>query len=331
MEFPRIEKQTKSFDELVQLFDDAFNRIIFEANHPEAHEGTYYFFNKRGKRLRPVLCMMTFEMLGGRAENAIHTAIALELFHSFTLIHDDILDDAATRRGQESVFKKFGLGNAIVTGDSVMIEAYKQLAAQEHTNISGLISQFNETSIHVLEGQQLDTDLENKVGVSEDDYLNMISYKTAALFGACLKMGGLLAGAPAQQLTYLYQTGKNLGMAFQLMDDYLDAFGSEAVFGKKIGGDILQNKNTILAVTAWSRADELMKDELLKLRRLENPEEKIHRTLEIFRITNAGDAAKDKMKEYFEKALDNLGKIDVPEENKHTLKQCFQDILQRTQ
>ncbi len=234
-----------TFKELVSSFAERFAVRHFPGTPVTLYEPGEYFLAIGGKRIRPVMCLMGNELFADMNPDAWHTATAIELFHNFTLIHDDIMDKASLRRGVETVHMKYGSNTALLTGDVMMIQAYEYLNRIHSPHLHRILQLFNKTAREVCEGQQLDIDFETMESVSLDAYIEMISLKTSVLLAASLEIGAILGGASEGNCRHIYEFGKNLGIAFQVQDDYLDAFGDPEKFGKDVGGDIRQNKKNV--------------------------------------------------------------------------------------
>jgi geranylgeranyl diphosphate synthase, type II len=230
-----------SFLELSKLFEDKFNTRHFPAHTETLYNPAQYILGIGGKRIRPVCVLLGNELFDEITEDAYHAATAIELFHNFSLIHDDIMDKAPVRRGMETVHIKYGESTALLAGDVMFVKAYEYLNKIQPANLQKVLHLFNITASQVCEGQQLDMDFEKKDMVSFDEYVNMITLKTSVLVAASLQLGAIMGGAGAGSQQHLYEFGKNLGIAFQVQDDYLDAFGNPDKFGKLVGGDILAN------------------------------------------------------------------------------------------
>ena len=224
-----------------------------------------YIINLGGKRLRPILTLMSCDLFGGDRLEALDAALAIEMFHNFSLVHDDIMDDASLRRGKKTVHEKWNLNTGILSGDAMLILAYKFFENYQGVMFKSLISLFSKTAIEVCEGQQYDIEFESRTNVAIPEYLKMIEYKTAVLVGASMKMGAIVAKAPIKDQDAIYEFGKYLGIAFQLQDDYLDSFGDSKTFGKQIGGDIVENKKTYLYLKAMELSNSEVKSTLLNL------------------------------------------------------------------
>src|SRR6185436_6052634 len=317
-----------SFKELTEQFSERFNISHFPIQPKSLYEANHYFLGLGGKRIRPVMCLMGNEMFDEINPDAWHVATAIELFHNFTLIHDDIMDAAPLRRGLQTVHQKFGTSTALLAGDVMLVVAYEYLNKIHTGCIRPIINLFSKTAKQVCEGQQLDMDFEKSHFVSLDDYLKMIELKTSVLLAASLHMGAILGGAGEGNSNHLYQFGKNLGIAFQVQDDYLDAFGDPEKFGKTAGGDIRQNKKTFLLIHAFETADAQQKGELNILIG-ENASDKVERVLKIFRDCNVDDWAKQLKQEYLNKALHHLDEIAVLSARKKPLLELANFLIQR--
>lgn len=298
-------------------------------------EGLYqpiaYTLEQGGKRLRPMLALMSAQTFGGDPDKALPAAIAIEIFHNFTLLHDDIIDEAPLRRGRETVYKKWNINTAILSGDTMFAIAYGQLCSSETAMLPALMKVFTKTAIEVCEGQQYDIDFETSGDVSIDAYLNMIRLKTAVLLAASLKIGAITANASEADADRIYSFGENLGIAFQLQDDLLDAFGNEEVFGKKTGGDILTNKKTYLYLKALECAaadDRKMLAELYSRRDMEDGE-KIGKVLQIFRRADIEKQTEELIMDYFNRAILLFAEINLSEEAKKPLLSLAETMLKR--
>ncbi len=315
-----------SFNELVTLFEDKLNNIMPFPERPNTlYEPCRYFMTIGGKRVRPVLALMANELFGELTEDAWRAAMGVELFHNFTLIHDDIMDKAPLRRGKTTVHERNGLTAGILCGDVMAIYAYDQLAHIK-TNLPQVLHLFNKTSIEVCEGQQLDMDFETRNDVSIEEYIEMITLKTSVLLACSLKMGALLGGATEGNANKLYEFGKNLGIAFQLRDDYLDAFST--ITGKQQGGDIKSNKKTYLLLKAQENANELQYQAINAL--LERDDEsKVPAMLALYTNTGADEACKQEIARYSQLAFDCLEDAAVQGVRKKHLHDLAEYLLTR--
>jgi geranylgeranyl diphosphate synthase type II len=268
------------------------------------------------------------ELFNEITPDAYNVATAIELFHNFTLIHDDIMDKAPLRRGVQTVHAKFGDSTALLSGDVMLVMAYEYLNRIKTHYLHEVLSIFNKTAIHVCEGQQLDMDFEKKEEVNFEEYLNMIILKTSVALAASLQVGGLLGGAGAGNQKHLFEFGKNLGIAFQLQDDYLDAFGDPSKFGKQTGGDILANKKTFLLIHAMEVAAGRQAEELKNLLET-NPPDKINKVLQIFKQCNVDEWARKLKEKYLQTAINHLEEIAVLSQRKEPLKALAEFLIQR--
>lgn len=277
-----------------------------------------YIMEDGGKRLRPVLTLMAYNLYRDDIEKALKSAIGIEIFHNYTLLHDDVMDDAELRRGRQTVHKKWNSNVAILSGDAAAITAYKYIETVEDPYLRLVIDGFNQVAMDVCKGQQYDMEFETRDDVSEEEYIQMIYLKTSVLIAGSMRHGALIAGAPEHEYKALYDFGGYLGLVFQLQDDYLDVYGDVEEFGKKIGGDILCNKKTYLLIKAQELANEedrLALEEWMKKERF-NPEEKIREVTEIYNRAGVKEAVMSRIADYLEKSRVALEKIDVPEERK---------------
>ena len=318
----------QSFELLSQKFALHFEQSHFPSEPSSLYDPNRYFLQLGGKRIRPVLCLMGNELFDEINPDAWHVASAIELFHNFTLIHDDIMDKAPLRRGKETVHAKFGENTALLAGDVMLVAAYEYLNKTNASYIRSVISLFNKTATEVCEGQQLDMDFEKKDDVSLDDYLHMIELKTSVLLAASLKLGSILGGASQRNQMLLYEFGKKLGVAFQIQDDYLDAFGDPKKFGKQTGGDIKSNKKTFLLVQALSIANESQKKELKKLMD-GNANDKTEKVLQLFQDCKVNEWALQLKNKYLDEAFEHLEDVAVLSKRKEPLKEMAKFLVQR--
>lgn len=295
------------------------------------YEPIEYILQLGGKRLRPVLVLMSADIFGGGREKAMDAALAIEIFHNFSLVHDDIMDDASLRRGQQTVHEKWNINTGILSGDAMLINAYQLFENYPAEHFKPLAKLFTQTAIEVCEGQQYDVDFEERDDVTIDEYLKMIEYKTAVLVGAALKMGAIVSDASQDVQDKIYEFGRLLGVAFQIQDDYLDAFGDQAVFGKKIGGDIIENKKTYLYLKALELSDQSSADQLRHLYTIspEDSTNKIETAKQIFEDSGAKEATTKKIQAYTEEAFRYLERMDVSEKGKKFLIQFGTNLMNR--
>lgn len=310
----------------------AFMKEHFVEREPKnLYDPIHYILNVGGKRLRPTLTMLSANIFGEDYHKALYAALAVEIFHNFSLVHDDIMDEASLRRGQPTVHTKWNLNTGILSGDTMLILAYQYFEQYEPNIFQELAKIFSKTAIEVCEGQQYDVDFEKEVQVSTDQYLKMIAYKTAVLIGAALKMGAIIAQTTEENKQQIYDFGLALGIAYQLQDDYLDTFG-DVSFGKKIGGDILQNKKTLLYLKALEKGTPVQKQELYTLYTTQPKDEaeKITRVTELFVITQSHTYLREQVEIYTLKAFTILDALDVPNEKKEILKEFGKNLMNRT-
>lgn len=318
----------KSFDLLLQEFETHFTVRHFPAEPASLYNPAQYILQLGGKRVRPVCVLMGNELFDEIEEDTFHAATAVELFHNFSLIHDDIMDKAPLRRGKETVHTKYGESTALLAGDAMFVQAYVYLSKIKSDALQKVLPLFNKTALEVCEGQQLDMDFEQNASVSMQDYLNMITLKTSVLLAGSLKLGAILGGASKGNQDHLYEFGKNLGIAFQIQDDYLDAFGDPVKFGKQVGGDILSNKKTFLMIHALETASTDEKNQLEELMRT-NPFNKVEKVLKIFKQAGVDEWAMQLKNQYLEIAMKHLDDIAVMSKRKEPLQQLASFLIQR--
>jgi geranylgeranyl diphosphate synthase, type II len=320
----------KDFNSYIKYFEKHLNIQRFDNKPVELYEPIEYTLLLSGKRIRPVLTLMACELFDGDIENALPQAIAIELFHNFTLIHDDIMDNAPIRRGKKTVFKKWNSNIAILSGDTLFALAYQYVQLADKDILPEILSVFNKTAIEVCEGQQYDLNYEERTEVTVDEYIKMIRLKTAVLFGTSLKIGSLIGGATELDAKHLYDFGLNIGIGFQLKDDLLDTFGDETVFGKKTGGDILSNKKTFLYLHALEVASEQEKKLLISLYHQSNKDkDKVEKVKTIFDRLKINQAASKEIDKYFEKGIRCLEKVNAPKANKEKLLEVAHKMINR--
>ncbi len=314
-------------------FDKVLNHFIEELNiSPNSlYEPMRYIFSLGGKRIRPLLVYIANDLFNGNTSHADSPALAVEIFHNFSLIHDDIMDNAPLRRGKKTIHETWNTNVAILSGDALLIKAYQQLILAKQDCIAELISVFNKTALEVCEGQQFDMDFEQQNNVSLDAYMQMITLKTAVLLGAALKMGAITAKASSADAEHIYQFGKNLGIAFQLQDDLLDVFGNPDKFGKQVGGDIVSNKKTWLLIRALQDAsakDRAVLEKWINQKQF-SVEEKVTAFKSIYEKLNIKEKVENETKQYFEFAKSNLHAINANNIKKDKLLSFAENIMNR--
>lgn len=317
--------------ELQEIISAAFDTANYHFEPSSLYDPIKYMMDLGGKRLRPLLTLMSCDLFGGNIRDAIAPAMGLELFHNFTLLHDDIMDQAPIRRGKETVFKKWNTNSAILSGDTLFVMAYDYVSKTTPALLPGVLELFNDTARKVCEGQQYDMDYEYQSQVSIQDYILMIRLKTAVLISCSLKLGAIIARAPEHQARLIYDFGENLGLAFQLQDDYLDVFGEVSKFGKEIGNDIVTNKKTYLFLKAYELAGPDQLPSLSKYFRENSadPAEKVASITRIYRELQVDRLSRELIDDYFSKALETLSLIDVEEHKKQGLLDLARQMVDR--
>jgi geranylgeranyl diphosphate synthase, type II len=320
-----------SYSDCYHIIEKNLKALSFERHPEELYEPVRYTLSVGGKRIRPVLSLMAHALFNDDLDPVIMPAIGLEVFHNFTLLHDDIMDNASMRRNSPTVHVKWGQSTAILSGDAMLILAYQLIAKTDKKVLHEVLSVFNQTAMEVCEGQQLDMNYEKVSTLCVDDYLTMIRLKTAVLIAASLAIGGITSYAGDENINTLYQLGLNLGMAFQLQDDYLDVFANNRDFGKSVGGDILANKKTFLLTSALNVSNTDAKSELLKWMSKEyfDPEQKIRAVKQIYEDLNIPEMTRQRITEYHTKASDNLFTLKVSPDKKSELISFFNKIMSR--
>jgi geranylgeranyl diphosphate synthase type II len=320
-----------TLEQAQDIISQEFNQINFDKTPQDLYEPIRYVLSLGGKRIRPALVLMACNMFSDNIEKAKKPAIGLEIFHNFTLLHDDIMDNADLRRGHPTVHVKWNNNTGILSGDAMSIVAYMYICTCPPHLLSDILKVFNQTALEVCEGQQYDMDFEKLSNVEEDMYLKMIELKTSVLLACCLKIGALLGDASAKDADLLYEFGRNVGLAFQLQDDLLDVFGDVAVFGKEIGNDIISNKKTYLLIKALENANDKQKATLnyyLNLKQFDK-KEKIEAVKLIYNELDIKQLALNKIDSYFQKAYQYLNQLSVAEERKVALIQFAEELKER--
>ncbi|HEC44599.1 MAG TPA: polyprenyl synthetase family protein [Bacteroides sp.] len=321
------------FEKAQQIVNSELESYSFPGFPAELYDPVRYILSLEGKRVRSALALMACSIFSDAVHQAVKPALAFEVFHNFTLLHDDIMDNSPIRRGEQTVHEKWNPNTAILSGDVMSILSYRILSESEDEHIRDLIEVFTTTALQVCEGQQLDINFESRTNVSVDEYLKMVELKTAVLVAASLKAGAITGGAGPLESDLLYEFGRNLGIAFQIRDDYLDVFGDSKAFGKKIGNDILANKKTFLLIGALEQTEGKVHDELegWLIKQDFDPDEKIKRVTEIFKNIGFDRISSDLASSYYEKALQYLERINVPSERKLPLAGFAKNLMERDQ
>lgn len=320
--------------DLLQYHSDFINYLEkqnFNREPKNLYEPVDYILQLGGKRIRPILTLIAADIFSGSYKNALPAALAVEVFHNFTLVHDDIMDDAPLRRGKVTVHEKWNINTGILSGDAMLILAYQYFENYKPTVFQKLAQLFSKTALEVCDGQQLDVDFETRNDVTIDEYIKMISLKTSVLVAAALKMGAIVAEADEEQAQHLYNYGLNLGIAFQLQDDYLDTFGNPDTFGKQIAGDIIENKKTYLYLKALEVANTSDRENLLNLfnGKEKNIEEKIKQTTSIFTDNNIPQHTQQLIEYYTNKSFEFLDIMTLNEDAKQGLRTFGENLMNR--
>ena len=319
----------------IEKYQEEFIKYLEEYSKFKEPKGLYqpidYILGLGGKRLRPVLTLLATDIFNGDYKEALNAALSVEVFHNFSLVHDDIMDDAPLRRGEKTVHEKWDVNTGILSGDAMLIMAYQLFENYDATTFQALAKLFSKTALEVCEGQQYDVDFETRNDVTIPEYLKMIEYKTGVLVGAAMKMGAIVAHASDKDQDSIYEFGKNLGIAFQLQDDYLDAFGDPKTFGKQVGGDIIENKKTYLYLKALEFSNDNDKVDLHQL--FSSDPEDINTKIEVakkfFISTGSADATKQAIQDYTNKAFTVLDALNILEDKKLLLKAFGDHLMNR--
>lgn len=313
--------------ELQKIIENAVAQLAYPAQPANLYKPIKYIMSLGGKRIRPVMVLMATELFTDEISKALDVALAIETFHNFTLVHDDIMDNAPLRRGKQTVHEKWGVNNAILSGDVMMVESNKHLSKVDVNVLKPVLDTFNQTAQGVCEGQQLDMEFETRDDVSIEEYINMIRLKTAVLLGGAMKLGAIVGGADEENADLLYQFGENLGIAFQLQDDILDVYGDPEKFGKQVGGDIISNKKTFLHLTA----KELIKTEevAILLGDHQSNEQKVATVTALYNNYGIKNLSNTEMEKYLTKAYEALDNLAVEENRKTQLRELTKQIMER--
>lgn len=321
----------KTADELLTQVNAFLDALPYERTPKSLYEPIRYVLSMGGKRIRPVLMLLGYNLYKEDTDKILMNAIALETYHNYTLLHDDLMDQADLRRGHETVHKKWNANTAILSGDSMLVLAYERMAQCDSRHLADVLSLFTTTALEIGEGQQYDMEFETRDDVREEEYIEMIRLKTSVLLACALKIGAILAEAPAEDADILYKFGEQIGLAFQLQDDYLDVYGDSKVFGKKIGGDITSNKKTFMLINAFSHANEAQRQELEKWVNAKSfdREEKIAAVTRLYNEIGIDKMAQAKIAYYFEQSKKYLDAVQVPAERKEELQKYAQRMMKR--
>lgn len=318
-------------DELLKLVNTYLDNLTYDRRPASLYAPIRYVLSMGGKRIRPVLMLLAYNMFKDNPEEILMPACALETYHNYTLLHDDLMDNADLRRGNMTVHKKWDANTAILSGDSMLVLAYQRMAQCSADKMPEVLSLFTETALEIGEGQQYDMDFEHRNDVSEEEYIEMIRLKTSVLLACALKIGAILAGASAEDADNLYRFGEKIGLAFQLQDDYLDVYGDTRVFGKAIGGDITSNKKTYMLINAVNRANSQQRAQLEHWIEADDfdRDEKIAAVTQLYNEIGIDRLAQEKIAYYFEESRKYLEAVTVAEERKAELKAYAQKMMKR--
>lgn len=321
----------KTAEQLLSEINAYIDNLPYDRKPMSLYEPIRYVLSIGGKRIRPVLMLPAYNLYKDDPERIFPSACALETYHNYTLLHDDLMDCAPMRRGHQTVHEKWDANTAILSGDTMLVMAYERMMQCNSEVLPEVIQLFTETALEICEGQQYDVEFETRDDVTEEEYIEMIRLKTSVLLACALKMGAIQAGASAEDAENLYRFGEQMGLAFQLQDDYLDVYGDSATFGKRIGGDIVSNKKTYMLINAYNKANRAQRAELDSwiLRKDFNEEEKITAVTRLYNEIGIDQMALDKIAYYFEQSKKYLAAVQVPEERKAELQAYSAKMMHR--
>ena len=317
--------------EILKLVNDFLAQLPYERKPKSLYEPVEYVLSIGGKRIRPVLTLMGYNLWKEDPERILMPAVGLETYHNYTLLHDDLMDNADMRRGHETVHRRWDANKAILSGDSMLVLAYQRMQQVPAEKLPAVLNLFTETALEIGEGQEYDMTFETRNDVTENEYIEMIRLKTSVLLACALKTGALLADAPEEDADRLYRVGEQVGLAFQLQDDLLDVYGDPKVFGKAIGGDITSNKKTYMLINAYNRANDEQRKELehwIGAKEF-NRQEKVAAVTRLYDAIGIRQLCEDKINYYFQQASQTLSEVNVPEERKAHLRQYMDELLHR--
>ena len=317
--------------EILDIVSQYIDNLPYDRKPQSLYEPIKYVLSAGGKRIRPSFVLMAYNLFKDDVETALPAAAALETYHNYTLLHDDLMDNADVRRGRPTVHKKWNANTAILSGDTMLSLAYLHLANCKTENLKAALDLFTVTALEVSEGQQYDMEFETRTDVKEEEYIEMIRLKTSVLLACALKIGAILADASAEDADNLYKFGEQIGLAFQLQDDYLDVYGDSKVFGKEIGGDITSNKKTYMLINAFNKANAAQREELTRWvsARDFDRNEKVNAVTRLYNEIGIDQLAQDKIAYYFAQSKKFLDAVNVPEEKKEELRKYAQKMMKR--
>ena len=318
-------------NDILKKVNDCLSSLPYDRKPASLYEPVQYVLSLGGKRIRPVLMLLGYQLWREQPEDIIMPAIGLETYHNYTLLHDDLMDNADMRRGHETVHRRWDANKAILSGDSMLVLAYQRVAQVPKEKLQQVLELFTVTALEIGEGQEYDMAFETRNDVTEDEYIEMIRLKTSVLLACALKMGAILADAPEQDVNRLYKVGEQLGLAFQLQDDLLDVYGDPKVFGKAIGGDIMSNKKTYMLINAYNRANDSQRAELQRWLDAKNPDrkEKVAAVTKLYDEIGIRQLCETKINEYFDQARRTLDLVNVVDDRKQPLRQYMDEMLHR--
>jgi len=321
----------KTSNEILRMVNDCLDRLPYDRKPASLYEPVQYVLSLGGKRIRPVLMLMGYNLWKDQPSDILMPAVGLETYHNYTLLHDDLMDNADMRRGHETVHRRWDANKAILSGDSMLVLSYQRMQQVPADKLPAVMELFTETALEIGEGQEYDMAFETRDDVTEEEYIEMIRLKTSVLLACALKIGALLADAPLEDAERLYRFGEQVGLAFQLQDDLLDVYGDPAVFGKAIGGDITSNKKTYMLINAVNRADSRQRAELDRwiAARDFDRQEKVAAVTRLYDEIGIRQLCEEKINYYFELARHTLDEVCVPEERKQPLRQYMEELLHR--
>ncbi|MDR1407774.1 MAG: polyprenyl synthetase family protein [Tannerella sp.] len=319
--------------QILQIIDDAIRTLDLESHPPGLFDPIKYTLSNGGKRIRPAFMLIACDLYGGSTDGALLPALGMEVFHNFTLLHDDLMDEADIRRNRPTVHKKWNRNTAILSGDAMLISAYRLISETPVPHLKEILSLFTQTALEICEGQQFDMEFESRTDVTEEEYIEMIRLKTAVLLACCLKAGAIIGGAPHAGAERLYRFGLYLGLAFQLQDDLLDVYGNPQMFGKNIGGDILCDKKTFLLIHALRQASEQQQHIIAQYQSCDGrrfaPAEKIAAITAIYDRLQIKELTENRIAHYYGKAMDELAGLDVPAARLAVMRHMSERLMKR--
>ena len=318
-------------EEILRIVNEGLEALPYDRRPVSLYEPIRYVLSLGGKRIRPVLMLLGYNLYKDHPEDILMPALGLETYHNYTLLHDDLMDNADLRRGHQTVHKKWDANTAILSGDSMLVLAYQRRAQCDAAYLPQVLALFTETALEIGEGQQYDMDFENRNDVTEDEYIEMIRLKTSVLLACALKIGAILGGASKEDADLLYQFGEEIGLAFQLQDDLLDVYGDPKVFGKAIGGDITSNKKTYMLINAVNRANAEQRTELMRWidAKTFDRQEKVAAVTRLYDEIGIRQLCEEKINFYFEQARQTLCEVNIPDDRKQHLRAYMDELLHR--